>query len=56
MVVLLGLLGLGLLGELGVGAGEPIPVEPEPRLPDPVLLPEPLVLPEPLLPPELLPY
>jgi hypothetical protein len=55
----------GLLGLLGVGAGDPIPVEPEPRLPEPLLLPdpevlpelvEPPVLPEPLVLPELLPY
>ena len=58
---------LGVLGLLGVGAGDPIPVEPELELPDPVLpdelepvLPvlEPLllpVLPEPL-PLELAPY
>ncbi len=52
---------LGVLGELGVLGVEPIPVEPDPRLPDPDVLPEPLVLPEPMLPevlpePLVLPY
>ena len=51
----------GVLGEAGVLGEEPIPVEPDPRLPDPVVLPEPLVVPEPMLPevlpePLVLPY